>query len=130
MKNNKKKGFTLVELLVVIAILAILATVSTVGYTAFVGKANQSVVDTEAAQVAKAIGLDLLDDGKIVIVKDDVTYTITLSGDELVIDNNGDIATVLNSHADIVDLDGELEYDANGVLVYTKGDYSAAVDFN
>ena len=42
MKNMKKKGFTLVELLVVIAIIAILATVSIVGYTTFINKANLS----------------------------------------------------------------------------------------
>jgi len=41
-KNNNKKGFTLVELLVVIAILAILATVSIVGYTSFTKKAKIS----------------------------------------------------------------------------------------
>ena len=41
MKKNKK-GFTLVELLVVIAILAILATVSVIGYTGFIEKANLS----------------------------------------------------------------------------------------
>ena len=42
MKNMKKKGFTLVELLVVIAIVAILAVVSVVGYTVFIDKANKS----------------------------------------------------------------------------------------
>ena len=42
MKNLKKKGFTLVELLVVIAIIAILAVVSVVGYTSFIKKANLS----------------------------------------------------------------------------------------
>ena len=40
--KHSKKGFTLVELLVVIAILAILATVSVVGYTSFIAKANLS----------------------------------------------------------------------------------------
>ncbi len=40
--KHSQKGFTLVELLVVIAILAILATVSVVGYTAFIQKANLS----------------------------------------------------------------------------------------
>ena len=40
--KQTKKGFTLVELLVVIAILAILATVSVVGYTAFIQKAHES----------------------------------------------------------------------------------------
>ncbi len=42
MNKKTKKGFTLVELLVVIAILAILATVSVVGYTSFIDKANLS----------------------------------------------------------------------------------------
>ena len=42
MKRKNKKGFTLVELLVVIAILAILAAVSVVGYLGFTNKAKQS----------------------------------------------------------------------------------------
>ena len=41
--KNTKKGFTLVELLVVIAIVAILATVAIIGYTSFTKKAQQSV---------------------------------------------------------------------------------------
>lgn len=51
MKKHVKKGFTLVELLVVIAIIAILATVSVVGYTAFIEKAKLSKAQTELAQV-------------------------------------------------------------------------------
>ena len=42
MKKTNFKGFTLVELLVVIAILAILATVSVVGYTSFIERAHMS----------------------------------------------------------------------------------------
>ncbi len=41
-KSNNKKGFTLVELLVVIAILAILSVVSVVGYTSFTKKAQKA----------------------------------------------------------------------------------------
>ena len=52
---NTRKGFTLVELLVVIAILAILATVSVVGYTSFIDRANQSNAETEAHQVQTTI---------------------------------------------------------------------------
>ena len=51
MRNNKMKGFTLVELLVVIAILAILATVSVVGYTSFIESANVSNDENIAAQL-------------------------------------------------------------------------------
>lgn len=39
---NKKKAFTLVELIVVMAILALLAAVSIIGYTTFIKKANKS----------------------------------------------------------------------------------------
>ena len=48
---NTRKGFTLVELLVVIAILAILATVSVVGYTSFIQNANDSVALSELTQI-------------------------------------------------------------------------------
>ena len=51
MTKALKKGFTLVELIVVIAIIAILSTVSVVGYSAFMKNANQSKVDQELAQV-------------------------------------------------------------------------------
>ena len=53
MRNNKKRGFTLVELLVVIAILAILATVSVVGYTSFIQRASISNDENVAAQLNK-----------------------------------------------------------------------------
>lgn len=49
--KKKQKGFTLVELLVVIAILAILATVSIVGYTSFIERAEKSNETTEAHQI-------------------------------------------------------------------------------
>ncbi len=55
MNKKTKKGFTLVELLVVIAILAILATVSVVGYTSFIDKANQSVDQQTVTQMNKVL---------------------------------------------------------------------------
>lgn len=48
---KKRRGFTLVELLVVIAILAILATVSILGYTSFTKKAKLSNDKAYVAQV-------------------------------------------------------------------------------
>lgn len=60
-KRNEKKGFTLVELLVVIAILAILASVSVVGYLGFTQKAKNSNAATELAQVREVLRAELLD---------------------------------------------------------------------
>ena len=51
----KTKGFTLVELLVVIAILAILATVSVVGYTQYINNANVAVIKEDLVQVRTAL---------------------------------------------------------------------------
>ena len=53
--KNSKKGFTLVELLVVIAILAILATVAVVGYTSFIEKANISADQQAVTQMNNAL---------------------------------------------------------------------------
>lgn len=52
---NKKKAFTLVELLVVIAIIAILATAGIVGYTVFTEKAKKSNAESELNQVKTLI---------------------------------------------------------------------------
>ena len=60
----KTKGFTLVELLVVIAILAILATVSVVGYTTYIQNANQSKAVQELTQIRDyAMAYDLTHTG-------------------------------------------------------------------
>ena len=58
MKNTNKKGFTLVELLVVIAILAILATVAVVGYTSFTKKAEISADQQAVVQMNKVLEAD------------------------------------------------------------------------
>ena len=49
--KNTKKGFTLVELLVVIAIVAILATVAIIGYTSFTKKAEQAADQAAVSQM-------------------------------------------------------------------------------
>ena len=68
MKKQNKKGFTLVELLVVIAILAILATVSVVGYSQFTEKAKKSNDETELHQIALIVLLQLIDGEEKVVV--------------------------------------------------------------
>ena len=70
---NTRKGFTLVELLVVIAILAILSTVAVVGYTSYITKAEQQAAQTEAAHIEDAIVIALVSNPKASIVVNGTT---------------------------------------------------------
>ena len=56
MKNTKKKGFTIVELVIVIAVIAILAAVLIPTFTSVIAKANES----KAMQQAKSAWTDYL----------------------------------------------------------------------
>ena len=64
MKNTKKKGFTIVELVIVIAVIAILAAVLIPTFTNVVAKAKESVALQEAKNAYTAIvAEDIVDDG-------------------------------------------------------------------
>lgn len=56
MKNTKKKGFTIVELVIVIAVIAILAAVLIPTFTSVIAKANES----KAMQQAKSAWTDFI----------------------------------------------------------------------
>ncbi len=85
--KNTKKGFTLVELLVVIAILAILATVAVVGYTSFTEKAEKSADEQAVTQMNKAL-LDLPEDADV----DDVIAALIANK------YNGDLTTYYSGY--------------------------------
>ena len=54
LKNNKKKGFTLIELVVVIAIMAILALIMVPNLTAYINKAEVSKIQANLKNVHTA----------------------------------------------------------------------------
>ena len=100
----KTKGFTLVELLVVIAILAILATVSVVGYTTYIQNANQTVAEDTLIKIRDyAIAYDIASGDKDGIVDDnEATAAITH-----VLGENSGVAV------------------SNGIVTYVKGNAAA-----
>ena len=81
MKKLNKKGFTIVELVIVIAVIAILAGVMIPTFSGIIEKANQSAVMQKATAAYKeAYALDLsdgeldyLEDGEAITV-DGLTY--------------------------------------------------------
>ena len=84
MKRNNKKGFTIVELVIVIAVIAILSAVLIPTFGGIVDKANQSAVLQEAQNEYKlCYALDLSDgvidgeDGDTDVTATKGTYTVT-----------------------------------------------------
>lgn len=77
MYKKFKKGFTLVELIVVMAIIAILSTVAVVSYSAIVKKAEQSKVDSELAQIVNVLRAEAAETETI--IGDDGELTLALS---------------------------------------------------
>lgn len=63
-KRTFKKGFTLVELVVVIAIIAVLSAVSVVTYFGLTNKANRSADEQAVAQMNQILKADAIENGK------------------------------------------------------------------
>ena len=72
-KRNRRQGFTLAEIIVVLVILAILAAASIPTYLGFVEKSRASVEETNIARLEKAIQLALIDPA----ITDAISYADT-----------------------------------------------------
>ena len=63
---EKSKGFTIIELIVVIAIIAILASIVLVNVTSYINKAKDAKIKSDIANIALAMGSCLADTGTYV----------------------------------------------------------------
>lgn len=94
-KEKKEKGFTLVELLVVITIMGIMGTLLVTNYTKYIDKSKQVVVDEQLNEVIKTFEVAIISNevvgSKTITSFDDIkaantnvkdTYE-TLSGNKL-----------------------------------------------
>ena len=84
MKNTKKKGFTIVELVIVIAVIAILAAVAIPTFTSVITKAQASATLQEAKSIFDDLYaqdmsdgiLDAQDNGTALDIPTGATYTV------------------------------------------------------
>lgn len=89
LKDNKKKGFTLVELIVVLVILAILAALLIPALTGYIRKAKEKSITAETRQVVMAAQT----------LADEQYGTLTLKGSGKVTIKNGETTGVDDKEA-------------------------------
>ena len=110
--KKAKKGFTLVELVVVIAVIAILAAVSVGAYFGVTESAKKS----QAAQEGKAVHTNI-----VLIANDPAQDDIaTFSSTGLTIKNPGEFESALEAAV------GSVDYQINGITDYTSVDKDPA----
>ena len=126
-RNNKRKGFTLVELLVVIAILAILAATAVVGYTSFIKKANQSNALSELNQIRNVVITSVIVDGEeavdleggtviVIFAYDGESLSATLNPEDA--ENfSTKVVAAINILAEAEELSGTLSVDVAGAEI-------------
>lgn len=131
-KNAKKnnKGFSLVELIIVVAIMAILIGVLGGQYLKFVEKSRQSTDKQNVDQIVRAVQIYSADPDAAKKVADGDEITLTTTGTTLTTDTNGAIADAL-SEAGMSTTNLKLKSDAWGTVTIefdvTDGQVSATV---
>ena len=85
------KGFSLVELIVVIAIMAILVGVAVPVYTQYIGNANKGVDEQTAGEIEHAIEVVLIDP-TVTDTPDSTVVVLTASGLAYEAEQEGDTA--------------------------------------
>ena len=98
MKKMNKKGFTIVELVIVIAVIAILAAVMIPTFSGIIDKANKSAAEQEAAALWKETYALDLSDGELDGQDNGTDITSVSEKDvEYSVDDNGTISFVFEA---------------------------------
>lgn len=134
LKENRKKGFTLVELIVVLVILAILAALLVPALTGYIDKAKEKQLIAETRQTvmaAQTIADELYAKGK---TKDEIKSGISTANNPSVIDLADVPGTLTSVEVDekghVTDLvytrnSDTCTYDKDGAEKYTPGTTNA-----
>ena len=83
--NNRNRGFTLIELIIVIVILAIITGISLNGYSKYIGQAKTNTDMNNINTVLRAMTSALSEDGvyeELITLTPDDKYIVTISNTE------------------------------------------------
>ena len=104
LKDNKKKGFTLVELIVVLVILAILAALLIPALTGYINKAKEKSIVAETRQVVMAAQTIADEQYGTISLKGAGSVTITLGTETGTTDDKTSTSTITIAAKDIAEL--------------------------
>lgn len=104
LKDNKKKGFTLVELIVVLVILAILAALLIPALTGYIKKAKEKSIVAETRQVVMAAQTIADEQYGTISLKGAGSVTITLGDTTGTTDDKATSSTITITAKDIAEL--------------------------
>ena len=137
LKENNKKGFTLVELIVVLVILAILAALLIPALTGYIDKAKRKNIVAETRQTVM-VAQTLVDEayakadvGADTVKIDGETGTVKVSEIKALAEVSGTIGTVTVTNGKIVTLEytnngKTCTYHATADASYSDGNYDVA----
>ena len=109
MKRNNKKGFTIVELVIVIAVIAILAGVLIPTFAGIITKAQDSAALQQAAAANKALLAELINKDNVSLADDEGDYYFLVDGKCYTLDANGVVVEAESVHAvDFADADDKV----------------------
>lgn len=132
LKNNKKKGFTLVELIVVLVILAILAALLIPALTGYIDKAKEKQLIAETRQVVMAV--QTIADEEYAKLDKGVEINSATIGDTTGVTNNAltikadDVKALAEVTVTATDCTIEMSKSKVSKVVYTKGNQKCTYD--
>ena len=109
MKRNNKKGFTIVELVIVIAVIAILAGVLIPTFAGIITKAQDSAALQQASAANKALLAELINKDNVSLADDEGDYYFLVDGKCYTLDANGVVVEAESVHVvDFADADDKV----------------------
>lgn len=121
-KKKNEKGFTLVELLVVITIMGILGTLLVTNYTKYVDKSKQVVVDEQLQEIVKTFEVAFMENEKY--------ETTALIDYSTLLDLKVDIKLVYSAlSGNTLPNDSSLSMDS-GTIIYSHNGKTASYDYS